>query len=295
MAFSNGLVLDGRKASQAILADLKEALAELGGSRPPGLAIVQVGDLAASNTYINQKKKRAEELGIACRHVRLPGQSSFREIRDELVRLGMDHTLDGIILQLPLDTTQSISAEEIHELLETIPPGKDADGLHTMNQGQLMAGCSTAECWAAPLPATALGVLRLLQFYKIPIAGKDVVVLGKSRLVGLPSAILLMQAHATVSVGHSQSRDWSELTRRADIVVVATGRKHLLKPEHVREGVVIIDVGIHRGDDGKLTGDVDPATFAKASAYSPVPGGVGPMTVGSLMENVLHLYRLSLS
>lgn len=255
---------------------------------------MQVGDLAASNAYIGQKKKRADELGIACRHVRLPSTSSFRDIRDQLVRLGMDHSLDGIILQLPLDLAKPLPPEEIHELLETIPPGKDADGLHTVNQGQLAAGCSNAECWAAPLPATALGVLRLLQFYEIPVAGKDVVVLGKSRLVGLPSALLLLQAHATVSVGHSQSKDWGELTRRADIVVVATGRKHLLKPEHVREGVVIVDVGIHRGDDGKLTGDVDPATFAKASAYSPVPGGVGPMTVGSLMENVLQLYRMSM-
>jgi methylenetetrahydrofolate dehydrogenase (NADP+)/methenyltetrahydrofolate cyclohydrolase len=196
------------------------------------------------------------------------------------------------MLQLPLDTQSEISARDVQSLLEAISPHKDADGLHASNLGKLFVAESTHQHWHSPLPATALGIMRLLEHYKIDCKGRDVCVIGKSRLVGLPTATLLTHAGATVTVCHRGTRDLPAKIRQASLVIAAAGAKHLVKGDDVSAGSVLIDVGIHVDEDGKLSGDIHPNAQAKASAFSPVPGGVGPMTVACLIENTVRLFAL---
>ena len=264
------------------------------GRRPPGLAVVQVGSFAASNTYIKHKVKAAAECGFEFFHIKLDSSISLEDLKAEIVRTSEREEIDGLIVQLPLDAAHLQDHKIVRKLLETIPPEKDADGLNTINQGKLFTGESKPHRWSAPLPATPLGVYRLIEHYKIPVVGKNVVVIGKSRLVGFPTAGLLSQVGATVTLCHRRTDDITPYTKHADIIVVAAGVKHLLKPDHIKKGVTLVDVGIHVQDNGKLTGDVDPACYELASAYSPVPGGVGPMTVASLMENTFCLYKQNL-
>ena len=287
-------VLDGKSVSAELSLRLKKRVEDHRASNPsklpPQLAVVQVGDNPASKAYINRKIKVAAEIGILTQHIQHAKNAPHSEIEKTLAKLNNDATVHGLIVQLPLD--QSIKAPEtwVNALLESIRPDKDADGLNTANLGKIFAGESTSSQWRAPIPATALGVMRLLEHYEISPRGKNCVVIGKSRLVGNPTAQLLLQAGGTVSVVHSQSPDWSYLTQQADIVVVAAGVKHLLKAEHVSSKCVIVDVGIHKDATG-FFGDAHPDACQKAKAFTPVPGGVGQMTVACLMENLVELWE----
>ncbi|MEO5666582.1 MAG: bifunctional 5,10-methylenetetrahydrofolate dehydrogenase/5,10-methenyltetrahydrofolate cyclohydrolase [Bdellovibrionota bacterium] len=286
-------VLEGKSVSSALSQKLKNLVDRQRASHPlqtaPKLTILQVGDNPASKAYISRKLKVAAEIGILTEHLTLACDASEAEIEKHVVRVGNDKSVHGMIIQLPLDQKIKSSEMWVNALLEKIPPTKDADGLATSNLGKIFAGESTAARWTAPIPATALGVMRLLEHYKISVRGKTCLVIGKSRLVGNPTAQLLLQAGATVSIVHSQSPDWTLLAQNADLIVVAAGVKHLLKAKHLGEKTVVIDVGIHKTEMG-LTGDADPEACAKSIAYSPVPGGVGQMTVACLMENLVELW-----
>lgn len=291
------LILDGRKASSAILSRLKHTIDSKKKTRDPQLCIVQVGDDPASKIYIQQKENRCKEFGILSKHVSLPRNSTIASIETELKKLRADQSIDGILLQLPLATETPISLDDSQKLIECIGAEKDADGLTIYNQGRLFCGESTPikkklpMDWVAPIPATALGIYRLLEEYKISLLGKKITVVGKSRSVGMPTATLLSHAGATVTICHSKTKDLGDALKGAEIIIACAGVPELIKPDQISEGVVLVDVGIHRRADGKLGGDVHADCLAKSSAYSPVPGGVGPMTVGSLLENLFELYR----
>lgn len=284
-------ILDGRVAAEAQLKKIQSEVNALIArkQRVPGLMVIQVGENPASNAYIRQKQKSAETCGFFYVHKKLPRTASKSEILNEIAAAANNSQIDGMILQLPLDTSHAFAPVEVDEIVESIPPSKDADGLHSFNQGKLFTGDSLPDKWKYPIPATPLGVYRLLQHYSISPKGKDVAVVGRSRLVGLPISVIMIHEGATVTVCHSKTRDLKATLRNADIVIVAAGKKHLIGPEHLKGGAVVVDVGIHAKEDGKLTGDVSPDAYKKLAAYSPVPGGVGPMTVASLMENTLKL------
>jgi methylenetetrahydrofolate dehydrogenase (NADP+) / methenyltetrahydrofolate cyclohydrolase len=243
------------------------------------LATVLVGDDPASHIYIDKKHEAARGAGIETRDVRLPASASEDEVLGLVEDLNADDDVDGILVQLPLPS-------QIDEVLVThaVDPVKDVDGFHPVNAGNLYLG--------TPLhvPATAWGCMELLTEYKIDIAGADAVVIGRSEIVGRPMSMLLLSAHATVTICHSRTRDLGEHTRRADIVVAAVGRPWLVTPEMVKPGAAVIDVGINRTDAG-LRGDVDPAVAEVAGFMTPVPGGVGPMTIALLLRSTLKAAR----
>ncbi|MBP7669526.1 MAG: bifunctional 5,10-methylene-tetrahydrofolate dehydrogenase/5,10-methylene-tetrahydrofolate cyclohydrolase [Candidatus Eisenbacteria bacterium] len=282
-------ILDGRAAAEALRARLRsrvEALAARG--VVPGLVLLRVGDDPASVTYVRGKEKASRELGIASRTVVFPSDAPPARVEEEIVRLNDDSSVHGILLQLPLPAHLP---EE--ELLSRIHPEKDVDGFHPVNAGRLCLGLPGF------VAATPLGVLRLLQHYEIPVAGRRVVILGRSRIVGRPLANLLSQkgdaGDATVTMCHSRSRGIAEIAREGEILVAAIGRKRWVGAEMVGDGAVVIDVGIHSEPDparpgkSRLCGDVDfDAVEPKASAITPVPGGIGPMTVACLLENTVR-------
>ena len=276
------LVLDGRIASEALRL---KVLSQYPGHKA-SLAILQVGSDPRSGSYVKNKLKTAEKWGIKVQHVDLPRTSSFNDIQNEIIRMNNDPTINGYIFQLPPDVETPLSADQIHLLLESIDPLKDADGLLSANLGSLLA---CGEKGGTPIPATPLGVLRLLEHFQIPIEGKDVCVLGKSRLVGMPLAVLLEHRGATVTLCHSQTKNSAQKAKSADIVVAATGVKALVNENYIHENSVLIDVGIVSTPEG-IRGDIDHSVYQKVSAYSPVPGGVGPMTVAALMENTIQLW-----
>lgn len=293
MSSTGPRILSGREAGQDLLSRIGAKVSDLvaRGERPPHLVVVQVGNHPASGPYIRQKEKAAIGCGFRFTHAHLSAKSPADELRRQILAQVRDPEVDGVILQLPLDSETVKGAREADELLHLIPPEKDADGLHPLNQGFLFTNESSATDAISkhPLPATALGSVRLLQHYGLEVSGKRVVVVGKSRLVGAPVASLLLNMGATVTICHRKTKDLAFHTRQAEILVVCAGRQHLVTADHVSPGVVIVDVGIHVQADGKLTGDVHPDARALASAYSPVPGGVGPMTVAGLIENTLNL------
>ena len=284
-------MMKGAEAAAAQLDRIKNSLAQAALPRKPQLVVVQVGDHSASNAYIRQKSKAAETCGFLFQHLRFPESIAETDLQREVTALALDPKVDGIVVQLPFDS-DSLTNDSVQKILHTVPPEKDADGLHTVNQGAIFTGDSTPSDWRSPIPATPLGIYRLLEHYGISARGLDVVVIGKSRLVGFPTATLLSHAGATVTLCHSLTRDLIDKTQGAEIVVVAAGKRHLITPAHLKEGCVVVDVGIHVGENGKLTGDVHPDCAAKCRAISPVPGGVGPMTVASLMENTFRLFLL---
>lgn len=288
----NPIVLSGREAGAALIQKIAQKTAEIvaQGFRPPTLVVVQVGGDAASSVYIKQKAKAANDCGFGFHHEVIASEASEREIAQKISRYSDDPCVDGIILQLPLDSKTVKDPRKVQALLSCIPADKDADGLDTLNQGRLFTGESPYEGISPyPIPATALGVVRLLQHFQIPVKGKRVVVVGRSRLVGAPVSALLIQMGGTVTTCHRHTTDLIRHTREAEILVACAGKKHLISPQHVQAGSVVIDVGIHSTENGKLTGDVDPACYPLLAAYSPVPGGIGPMTVAGLMENTLNL------
>lgn len=277
-------ILDGRQLAadleQRLQAVVAERLERAG--RPPGLAVLRVGDDPASGVYVANKEKACTRIGITNLGAHLPAETDAATVLATIQRLNADPAVDGILLQLPLP-----AGLEAEPLLAAIDPEKDADGLHTLNLGRLLKG------EPGPRSCTPAGVMALLARYEVPLSGARAVVVGRSILVGQPMALMLQAADATVSVAHSRTRDLAALTRDADLLVVAAGRPRMIGAEHVRPGAVVVDVGIHRlppGEDGRsrLCGDVRQEEVEPiAAAITPVPGGVGPMTVALLLVNTV--------
>src|ERR671934_2222029 len=265
--------MDGAALAARIRAEVKDEVTELGEVR---LAPVLVGDDPASQIYIRLKHKAADEVGIQALDKRLPSETPEAELLELVSELNEDDSVDGILVQTPLP-------EHIDEarVMRTIDPMKDVDGLHPFNAGQLFFGRPTL------VGATPLGIMRLLDEYEIPVAGKRAVVVGRSLIVGRPVAMLLLHANATVTICHSRTDDLARQTLDADILVVAVGEIGLVTADMVKQGAAVIDVGINRTDDG-LFGDVDPGVSEVAGFLTPVPGGVGPMTIACLLENALR-------
>jgi methylenetetrahydrofolate dehydrogenase (NADP+) / methenyltetrahydrofolate cyclohydrolase len=270
-------ILSGKEVAAKVLAEVKAGVAALRAQTTvqPGLAVVLVGDDPASQIYVRNKKRAADEVGIATRDFLFPGGCSQAELLETIRTINADPTLHGILLQLPLpkgmDEDQAVAA---------IAPEKDADGLHPMSLGNLLGGKPSA------VPCTPAGCIEILDHYGIAIEGAEAVVVGRSRLVGKPLAQLLLARNATVTMCHTRTRDLAAHCRRADILCVAAGRPRFITGDMIKEGAVVIDVGVNRLDTGKLAGDVDfDSAATRARAITPVPGGVGPMTVAMLMKN----------
>jgi methylenetetrahydrofolate dehydrogenase (NADP+)/methenyltetrahydrofolate cyclohydrolase len=273
-------ILSGKEVAAKVLAEVKAGVAALRAktSVQPGLAVVLVGDDPASQIYVRNKKRAADEVGIATRDFLFPGGCSQAELLETIRTINADPTLHGILLQLPLpkgmDEDQAVAA---------IAPDKDADGLHPMSLGNLLGGKPSA------VPCTPAGCIEILDHYGIAIEGAEAVVVGRSRLVGKPLAQLLLARNATVTMCHTRTRDLAAHCRGADILCVAAGRPRMITCDMVKEGAVVIDVGVNRLETGKLAGDVDFESVAtRARAITPVPGGVGPMTIAMLMKNTLR-------
>jgi methylenetetrahydrofolate dehydrogenase (NADP+)/methenyltetrahydrofolate cyclohydrolase len=268
--------IDGKALAERIRGEIADQVRELG---EIGLATVLVGDDPASDIYIRLKHKAAAEVGINARDIRLASQTSEAELLEQIEQLNADDTIDGLLVQLPLP-------DQIDEprVLRSIDPRKDVDGLHPLNFGQLALGRPTH------VGATPLGVMALLEEYDVPLKGARAVVVGRSDIVGKPTSLLLLHANATVTICHSRTRDLSAVTREADVLVVAVGKAGVVGPGDVREGATVIDVGMNRGEEGVL-GDVDPAVAEVAGLMTPVPGGVGPMTIAMLLGNAVRAAR----
>jgi methylenetetrahydrofolate dehydrogenase (NADP+)/methenyltetrahydrofolate cyclohydrolase len=272
------LRLDGKQLAAAIEGRLRDTIAQQlpGVGRPPGLAVLRVGDDPASGVYVANKEKACARVGITSLGAHLSAGTPAAAVLAAVQRLNDDPACDGILLQLPLPT-----GLDEGPLLLAIDPEKDADGLHTLNLGRLLKG------EPGPRSCTPAGVMALLAAAGVELAGKRAVVVGRSILVGQPMALMLQAANATVSVAHSRTADLAALTRQAEVLVVAAGRPRMIGAEHVQPGAVVVDVGIHRTDSG-LCGDVRFEEVEPiASAISPVPGGVGPMTVTMLLVNTV--------
>jgi methylenetetrahydrofolate dehydrogenase (NADP+)/methenyltetrahydrofolate cyclohydrolase len=274
-------ILDGKIVAAHVHEQTKQAMAEMG--IQPHLDIISVGLDPASKIYIKHKLIAAKKLGIeACVHGLDPNVSTEQIVQtiDNLARVG---THGGILVQLPLPDGLNRSG-----IVNAIDPLRDVDGLTNINQGKLYNG--TAEL----IPATARGILEMLHYYQIPVLGKHVVVVGRSDLAGKPISLLLLHENATVTIAHTHTSNLIEVTRMADILIVAIGQPHMITADYLKPGVVIIDVGISRTDYG-IVGDVDPTSVeSKAGALSPVPGGVGPLTVSCLMQNTVTACQLQL-
>lgn len=272
-------LIDGKKISQEIKDELKEKVASLKAQGVEGaLAVIQVGNDPASSVYVRNKKKACEYIGIRSESYELPEETSEEELLALIERLNADEKINGILCQLPVPAHM-----DENKLIRAISPEKDVDGFHTQNVGALVVGQSGF------VSCTPAGVIQLLKRSGVEIAGKHCVVVGRSNIVGKPMALLMLQENATVTICHSRTADLQSMCRQADILIVAVGRPKMITAEYVKEGAVVIDVGIHRQEDGKLCGDVDFAQVEpKASAITPVPGGVGPMTIAMLMNNCVE-------
>jgi methylenetetrahydrofolate dehydrogenase (NADP+) / methenyltetrahydrofolate cyclohydrolase len=254
-----------------------------------GLTVVRVGDDPASQVYVANKIRACAEVGLHGQEVHLPATTSSDVLKTALVNLNENPNVHGILLQLPLPA--GLAKNVGLDATDWISPAKDADGLTSINQGRLHQGRPHDGPALAVRPCTPAGIIELLKFYEVPLRGVEVVIVGRSSIVGRPAAELFLREDATVTVAHSQSKDLAQICRRADVLVVAAGKMGLIGREHVKKGAVIVDVGIHRGPDGKLCGDVRQSEIADlASACTPVPGGVGPMTITMLLQNTVDLY-----
>ena len=277
-------IIDGKLVAKLTREDIARQVGELPQDKlgKIGLAVILVGDDPASKVYVRNKINGCAEVGIASTLVTMPADASFEEVADKIKALNADPEVSGILLQLPVPKHLNEA-----ELLHLIDPAKDVDGCHYVQKGKLWTGEPEL------IPCTPYGVIKLLDHYSIPIEGKSAVVVGRSNLVGKPLAQLLLDRNATVTICHSRTRDLGEVTSRVDIVCVAIGKAKFLKADMVKEGAVVIDVGMDRDENGKLCGDVDYAEVApKCSFITPVPGGVGPMTVTMLLQNTVTAYRL---
>jgi methylenetetrahydrofolate dehydrogenase (NADP+)/methenyltetrahydrofolate cyclohydrolase len=282
-------LIDGKKIASQIEQKITTTISQILG-RKPGLVVILVGDHSASKIYIGMKKKKCQELGILSFDDHLPIDTTQEVLLEKIRKYNQDPNIDGILVQMPLP--EHINAQAI---IQAIDPMKDVDGFHPMNMGKLLIGNPDCFC-----PCTPLGIHMLLTHSSIPIAGKHVVIVGRSAIVGKPLAALLMQksndCNATVTIAHSMSQHLAEICRSADILVAAIGKAHFIKENMVREGACVIDVGINRVKTAsckhEIVGDVDFASVApKCHAITPVPGGVGPMTIAMLMSNTLLSFQ----
>lgn len=288
------VLLDGKAASAAIRNEIAQEVEKLkaSGSKVPHLAAVLVGSDGASQTYVNAKVKACEQVGFESTLIRLPAETTESDLLKTIQDLNQNQEIDGFIVQLPLP--KHIDEDKV---TLAVAPEKDVDGFHPENVGRMSLGLPTF------LPATPNGVMEMLGRYNIETEGKNCVVIGRSNIVGTPMAILMSRGtspgNATVTLTHSRTKNLSEITRQADIIIVALGRPNFLTGDMVKEGAVVVDVGIHRIEDTskksgfRLVGDVDfESVSPKCSAISPVPGGVGPMTIASLLQNTLKAISL---
>lgn len=279
------ILLDGKKVADQILKDLKKTIGTF--TRPPGLAFVIVGDNPASETYVRMKKKKCTDVGIVSKDKKFPVDAKEKELVSYIEKLNGDPTIDGILIQQPLPPHLRAST-----LMEAVNPNKDVDGFHPINMGRLLLGETNGF-----VPCTPEGIHRLLLAYNISLKGKHVVILGRSNIVGKPLAALLIQknpsANATVTIAHTGTEHLKDLTRSADILIAAMGSPHFVKAPMVKKGAVVIDVGINRNGT-KITGDVDFERVAPLCSHiTPVPGGIGPMTIAMLLSNtVLSVEKL---
>ena len=270
-------LMDGKALAARIRAEVAAEVEAFG--RPIGLATVLVGDDPASDVYIRMKHKATIEVGIEARDLRLPATTSEQELLGLVAELNADDAIDGILVQLPLP-----DGIDEGRVIRAVDPVKDVDGFHPFNAGLLLAGTP------AHVPGTPLGVLALLDEYEVELQGANAVVIGRSDIVGKPAALLLLHRHATVTICHSRTRDLAAEISRADVLVAAVGVPGIVQPGMVKEGAAVIDVGINRTEDG-LVGDVDPAAAERAGLLTPVPGGVGPMTIAMLLRSTVRAAR----
>ncbi|WP_166239169.1 bifunctional methylenetetrahydrofolate dehydrogenase/methenyltetrahydrofolate cyclohydrolase FolD [Paenibacillus turpanensis] len=272
-------IIDGKAISEQLKAQVKEEAARLSAQGiQPGLAVVIVGENPASQVYVRNKAKTCEQLGMYSEVHRLPESTTEEELLALIGQLNSNERIHGILVQQPLP-----SHFDQNKIDDAILPEKDVDAFHPVNVGNLTSGHEGF------LPCTPAGVMELLKRTGVELAGKHAVVVGRSNIVGKPMAMLLLREHATVTVCHSRSANMADITRQADILVAAVGKPGLIRKEHVKPGAIVIDVGINRLDTGKLAGDVAFEEVAEvAGAITPVPGGVGPMTIAMLMYNTLE-------
>ena len=275
-------ILDGKAVSAAVKQEVKtevEALKQKGIS--VGLAVIIVGENPASRTYVNNKKKACAEAGIVSEEYALPESTTQAELLDLIDTLNKKDSIHGILCQLPLPKHLDEKA-----VIAAINPEKDVDAFHAVNVGHIMIGDYSF------LPCTPAGIMEMLKYYNIPVAGKECGVIGRSNIVGKPMAMLLLQQNGTVTVCHSKTVHLAAVTARADILVAAVGIPKFVTADMVKDGAVVIDVGMDRDENGKLCGDVDfDAVAPKASYITPVPGGVGPMTIATLLKNTVTAAR----
>ena len=276
-----GKILDGKALANLLGENLKEKVKNLKAEGiTPHFCVINIGDDTASKIYVRSKKRKAKKLGIIQDIYQMPADTKQQEVLDLIDKLNTDPEINGLMVQMP--TPEQISADE---LLARIDPNKDVDSLTPANVGRLWLKDHFVE------PATAEGIMALLKHYEIPLNGKNVVIIGRSNIVGKPLAALMLEKNATITIAHSKTQNLASLTKRADVIVSATGEPCLIKADMVKDGVIVVDVGINRVN-GKLVGDVDfDAVKEKASYITPVPGGVGPLTVQFLMEAVVNLTR----
>ncbi len=273
------IIIDGKSVADKITEQLKQKLSQL--QDKPHLAVIQIGNNAASTIYVNLKKKKAEEIGIKSTVINLDENIEEKELIYKIEKLNNDNSVHAILVQLPLP-------KHINEsnIIKAITPNKDVDGFTAQNTGDLFNGIKPKA-----YPCTPKGVLKLLKEYNIEIQGKHAVIVGRSNIVGKPLAIMLLNEHATVTICHSKTKNLPEITKQADILISAVGKKIIFK-DMVKKNAVVIDVGIFKDENNKTTGDVDFENVKEIAAYiTPVPKGVGPMTIACLMENTIELYE----
>ncbi len=275
-------LIDGKKISAEIKDELKAEVEELKKQgKEACLAVVLVGDDPASAVYVKNKKKACEYIGVKSLSYELPASTSEEELLELIDKLNKDDSVNGILVQLPLP-----SQIDENKVIRAIAPEKDVDGFHPQNVGALLIG---EKGYVSCTPA---GVIQLLKRSGVSIEGKECVVIGRSNIVGKPMGVLLLRENGTVTIAHSRTKDLKDICKRADILVAAVGKPKMITEEYIKEGAVVIDVGIHRMDNGKLCGDVDfDRVKDHVSKITPVPGGVGPMTIAMLMNNVVEAVR----
>ncbi len=276
-------IIDGKAISAKVKAQVRTEVEELKGKGiEVGLAVVIVGNNSASRVYVNNKKKACEEVGFISYEYALPEETTQDELLELVNKLNNDDKVNGILVQLPLPKQIDENA-----IINAILPEKDVDAFHPANVGHIMIGDFSF------LPCTPAGVMELIAETGVDVCGKECVVIGRSNIVGKPMAMLLLHKHGTVTICHSRTKNLTEICSRADILVAAVGKAKFVTPNMVKEGAVVIDVGMNRDENGKLCGDVDyDACFDKAGYITPVPGGVGPMTIAMLMKNTLTAAKI---
>ncbi len=273
-------IIDGKETARTIRETLEKEVSELMEETglSPGLSVILVGEDPASKVYVRNKAKACDEAGVRSDQHLLPADTTEEAVLNLIAKLNHDPSVHGILVQLPLP--DHIDEQKV---IEAIEPEKDVDGFHPVNVGKLVTGEPLFE------PCTPKGILRLLSLTGVDLTGKEAIVVGRSNIVGKPVALMLLKKHATVTICHSRTKDLADKVRAADVVVAAVGRAEFIKGDWIKDGAIVIDVGINRTEDGKLVGDVEFEAASKHAAYiTPVPGGVGPMTIAMLLENTVE-------